>query len=109
MGIDGQEVIDAAPQSRSVSCAFLSRGQALAGTAFRSLLSDVEAREYDFSTRFIELAGEINTQMPYHVVTVSCGELSERRVALRGAKILVLGLPTRRTSTISESPSLKDH
>ena len=46
-----------------------------------------QARHYDFSTRFIEPAGEVNTGMPYWVV----GALSERGRAMKGAKVLVTG------------------
>jgi UDP-N-acetyl-D-glucosamine dehydrogenase len=51
-----------------------------------------KAREYDFSTRFIELAGEINTQMPYHVVRKLAEALNSRRKSLKGSRILILGV-----------------
>lgn len=51
-----------------------------------------KAREYDFSTRFIELAGDVNSSMPYFVVQRVAKALSEARKALNGAKILVLGI-----------------
>lgn len=67
-----------------------------------------KAREYDFSTRFIELAGEINTQMPYHVVDGIMRALNERRVAMNGAKILVLGIAYKKNvDDVRESPALK--
>ncbi|MGB9723997.1 MAG: nucleotide sugar dehydrogenase [Chloroflexia bacterium] len=51
-----------------------------------------KAHEYDFHTRFIELAGEINRAMPYFVREKVIRALNERGKALRGARILVLGL-----------------
>lgn len=51
-----------------------------------------KAREYDVMTRFIELAGEINTAMPSFVVSRAMEVLNEKGKALRGARILLLGL-----------------
>jgi UDP-N-acetyl-D-glucosamine dehydrogenase len=67
-----------------------------------------KAREYDFSTRFIELAGEINTAMPYHVVEAVAAALNERCRSLKGSRILVLGVAYKRdVDDLRESPSLK--
>ncbi len=67
-----------------------------------------KARQYDFSTRFIELAGEINTNMPYDVVDGLMHALNDRSKALRGAKILVLGVAYKKNvDDLRESPSLK--
>ncbi len=51
-----------------------------------------KARQYDFHTRFIELAGEINRQMPYFVREKVIRALNEQGKALKGARILLLGL-----------------
>ncbi len=51
-----------------------------------------KAREYDFHTRFIELAGEINLAMPYFVREKVIRALNERGKSLKGARVLVLGL-----------------
>ncbi|OGQ76928.1 MAG: UDP-N-acetyl-D-glucosamine dehydrogenase, partial [Deltaproteobacteria bacterium RIFOXYA2_FULL_42_10] len=51
-----------------------------------------KAREYDFSTRFIELAGEINTYMPYYVVEKAGSILNKTKKSLNGSKILILGV-----------------
>ncbi len=51
-----------------------------------------KAREYDFYTRFIELAAEVNGDMPYHTVQLVGRALNLRGQSLRGAKILVLGV-----------------
>ncbi|MFQ5614230.1 MAG: nucleotide sugar dehydrogenase, partial [Anaerolineae bacterium] len=50
-----------------------------------------KAREYDFHTRFIELAAETNQRMPYHIVELIARALGERGRGLRGAKVLALG------------------
>ena len=59
-----------------------------------------KAKEFDFHTRFIELAGEINTAMPYHVVSSVATALNKTKKALNGARVLVLER-TSETSTIS--------
>ncbi|MBI5653591.1 MAG: hypothetical protein HZC40_24550, partial [Chloroflexi bacterium] len=51
-----------------------------------------KAREYDFFTRFIELAADINQGMPYHVVKLISDALSARGKALKRARVLVLGV-----------------
>jgi UDP-N-acetyl-D-glucosamine dehydrogenase len=67
-----------------------------------------KAREYDFATRFIELAGEINTAMPYHVVDAVAAALNERQKSLKGSKILLLGVAYKKdVDDLRESPSLK--
>src|ERR1700722_2471285 len=67
-----------------------------------------KAREYDFATRFIELAGEINTAMPYHVVDALVGALNDRQKSLKGSRILVLGVAYKKdVDDMRESPSLK--
>jgi len=55
-----------------------------------------KAREYDFYTKFIELAAEVNQDMPYHVVEKVSAALSDRGKALRGARVLVLGVAFKR-------------
>ena len=67
-----------------------------------------KAREYDFSTRFIELAGEINLRMPYFVVEKAARILGTQRKSLRGAKVLVLGVAYKKDIPDErESPALK--
>ena len=67
-----------------------------------------KAREYDFATRFIELAGEINTAMPYHVVDAVAKALNERQKSLKGSKVLLLGVAYKKdVDDLRESPSLK--
>jgi len=67
-----------------------------------------KAREYDFATRFIELAGEINTEMPYHVVNAVASALNDRQKSIKGSKILLLGVAYKKdVDDLRESPSLK--
>ena len=67
-----------------------------------------KAREFDFATRFIELAGEINTSMPYQVVESVSEALNEREKSLKGSKILLLGVAYKKdVDDLRESPSLK--
>jgi len=67
-----------------------------------------KAREYDFHTRFIELAAEINEHMPYHVVSRILEALNTRGKSLNGAKILVLGVAYKKdVEDTRESPALK--
>jgi UDP-N-acetyl-D-glucosamine dehydrogenase len=66
-----------------------------------------KAKEYDFHTRFIELAGEINLNMPYHVVSSTATALNRERKSLNGANILILGVAYKRDiDDLRESPSL---
>jgi UDP-N-acetyl-D-glucosamine dehydrogenase len=66
-----------------------------------------KAKEWDFRTRFIELAGEINTGMPYHVITSVISALNRHKKSLNGARVLVLGVAYKRDiDDLRESPSL---
>ncbi len=67
-----------------------------------------KAREFGINTRFIELAGEINTRMPHYVMGKLAEALSTRfRVALKGARVLLLGLAYKKNvDDIRESPAL---
>lgn len=67
-----------------------------------------KAREFDFSTRFIELAVEVNLRMPYFVVEKAARILGQQRKSLRGAKVLVLGVTYKKDLPDNrESPALK--
>ncbi|HMF89059.1 MAG TPA: nucleotide sugar dehydrogenase [Candidatus Angelobacter sp.] len=66
-----------------------------------------KAKEWDFQARFIELAGEINTAMPYHVVDSVVAALNRGRKALHGSKVLVLGVAYKKDiDDLRESPAL---
>src|SRR5438045_1428129 len=67
-----------------------------------------KAREFEFQTRFIELAGEINWQMPYHVIERTMDALNEQGKALKGARVLILGLAYKKNiDDLRESPSIR--
>jgi UDP-N-acetyl-D-glucosamine dehydrogenase len=67
-----------------------------------------KAKEYDMPTRFIELAGEINTNMPYWVVNKIVAALNQKDKSLKGAKILILGAAYKKDiDDMRESPTLK--
>jgi len=67
-----------------------------------------KAREYDFQTKFIELAGEINMQMPYYVVNMTMEALNSHNKTLKNAKIMLLGAAYKKDiDDPRESPSLK--
>ena len=67
-----------------------------------------KAREVDYQTKFIELAGEINTKMPYYVVNKTMEALAARGKSLKGSRILVLGIAYKKNiDDQRESPSLK--
>lgn len=67
-----------------------------------------KAREYDFSTRFIELAGEINLRMPYFVMDKIGRALNDRERSIKGARILLLGIAYKKDiNDERESPALK--
>ena len=66
-----------------------------------------KAKEWDFQTRFIELAGELNTRMPYHVLTSVSSALNRHKKALNGACVLVLGVAYKKDiDDLRESPAL---
>src|SRR5262244_1030586 len=66
-----------------------------------------KAKEWDFRTRFIELAGEINTNMPYHVLESVARALNQQKKALNGSKVLLLGVAYKKDiDDLRESPAL---
>ncbi len=67
-----------------------------------------KAREYDFQTAFIELAGEVNVQMPLYVVQRTMSALNARRKPVNGARLLVLGVAYKKdVDDLRESPALR--
>jgi UDP-N-acetyl-D-glucosamine dehydrogenase len=66
-----------------------------------------KAKEFDFRTRFIELAGEINVAMPYNVIASTISALNQQKKAINGSKILVLGVAYKKDiDDLRESPAL---
>ena len=108
MGIDIHEVIDAAKTKPFGFQAFYP-GPGLGGHCIPidPFYLSWKAREFDFRTRFIELAGAVNTEMPYFVIGQIAEALNERSKSIKGSKILVLGLAYKRDiDDLRESPSL---
>jgi len=109
MGMDVWEVIDAAATKPFGFMPFYP-GPGLGGHCIPvdPFYLSWKAKEYDFATRFIELAGEINTAMPYHVVEAVGAALNDRSKALKGARIILLGITYKKdVDDLRESPSLK--
>jgi len=66
-----------------------------------------KAKEFDFAARFIELAGEINMAMPYHIVDFIAGALNGCSKALKGSKVLILGVSYKKDiDDLRESPAI---
>jgi UDP-N-acetyl-D-glucosamine dehydrogenase len=108
MNIDLFEVIDAAKTKPFGFQAFYP-GPGLGGHCIPidPFYLSWKAKQFDFRTRFIELAGEVNIAMPYYVIDQTIAALNDRRKALNGSKILVLGLAYKRDiDDLRESPSL---
>jgi UDP-N-acetyl-D-glucosamine dehydrogenase len=108
MGIDIHEVIDAAKTKPFGFQAFYP-GPGLGGHCIPidPFYLSWKAKEFDFRTRFIELAGAVNIDMPYFVIEQLASALNEQSKAMKGSKILVLGLAYKRDiDDLRESPSL---
>lgn len=109
MGIDIFEVIEAAKTKPYGFSAFYP-GPGLGGHCIPidPFYLTWKAREYDYSTRFIELAGEINSFMPYYVMDKVIEALDDKGRNLKGSKILLLGMSYKKNvDDMRESPSLK--
>jgi UDP-N-acetyl-D-glucosamine dehydrogenase len=108
MGIDIFEVIDAAKTKPFGYHAFYP-GPGLGGHCIPidPFYLSWKAKQFDFRTRFIELAGEVNTGMPYYVIEKTSIALNRQKKCLNGSRILVLGLAYKRdVDDLRESPSL---
>ncbi len=108
MGLDIWEIIDAAATKPFGFQPFYP-GPGLGGHCIPidPFYLSWKAKEVDFSTRFIDLAGEINTSMPYHVIDSVATALNERGKPLKGSNVLVLGLAYKKDiDDLRESPSL---
>ncbi len=108
MGIDIHEVIEAAKTKPFGFQAFYP-GPGLGGHCIPidPFYLSWKAKEFDFETRFIQLAGEVNGEMPYFVLEQIADGLNAHRKSINGSKILVLGLAYKRDiDDLRESPSL---
>src|ERR1700744_2770388 len=108
MGIDIWEVIDAASTKPFGFHPFYP-GPGLGGHCIPidPFYLSWKAKEYDFNTRFIELAGEVNERMPEFVVENVGKALNHHRKPLNGSKIMMLGMAYKKDiDDLRESPSL---
>lgn len=108
MGIDIWEVIEAASTKPFGFHPFYP-GPGLGGHCIPvdPFYLSWKAKEWDFRTRFIELAGEINTNMPYHVLASVTAALNTQKKSVNGARVLVLGVAYKKDiDDLRESPSL---
>jgi UDP-N-acetyl-D-glucosamine dehydrogenase len=108
MGIDIWEVIDAAATKPFGFQPFYP-GPGLGGHCIPidPFYLSWKAKEYDFNTRFIELAGEVNEAMPEFVVQQVSRALNQQKKCLNGSKVLMLGMSYKRDiDDLRESPSL---
>jgi len=109
MGIDIREVIDAAA-TKPFGFTPYYPGPGLGGHCIPidPFYLTWKAREYGLHTRFIELAGEVNTAMPDWVVGKLMDALNERSKALKGARVLILGIAYKKNvDDMRESPSVE--
>jgi UDP-N-acetyl-D-glucosamine dehydrogenase len=109
MGLDVWEVIQAASTKPFGFMPFVP-GPGLGGHCIPidPFYLTWKARQYEFHTRFIELAGEVNTQMPHYVVQRTMEGLNRERKTVNGARLLVLGVAYKReVDDLRESPALR--
>jgi UDP-N-acetyl-D-glucosamine dehydrogenase len=108
MGIDVWEVIDAA-STKPFGFQPFYPGPGLGGHCIPvdPFYLSWKAKEWDFQTRFIELAGEINVSMPYHVVSAISTALNRVCKPLNGSRVLILGVSYKKdVDDLRESPAL---
>jgi len=109
MGIDIFEVVDAAATKPFGFTAYYP-GPGLGGHCIPidPFYLTWKAREYGLHTRFIELSGEVNQAMPEYVVGKLMDGLNERGLALKGSRVLVLGIAYKKNvDDMRESPSVE--
>jgi UDP-N-acetyl-D-glucosamine dehydrogenase len=109
MGIDIWEVVDAA-STKPYGFMRFEPGPGMGGHCLPvdPFYLSWRAREYDTATEFIELAGKINQQMPYHCVEKIQRTLNDLGKAMRGARVAVLGVSYKPgVADTRESPALK--
>jgi UDP-N-acetyl-D-glucosamine dehydrogenase len=108
MGVDIWEVIDAA-STKPFGFQPFYPGPGLGGHCIPidPFYLSWKARQWDFEMRFITLAGEINTAMPFHVVSAVAAALNKRSKAVNGSSVLVLGVSYKKDiDDLRESPAL---
>ena len=108
MGLDIWEIIDAASTKPFGFHPFYP-GPGLGGHCIPvdPFYLSWKAKEFDFRTKFIELAGEVNVAMPYHVIAATISALNKHKKSINGSKVLVLGVAYKKDiDDLRESPAL---
>jgi UDP-N-acetyl-D-glucosamine dehydrogenase len=108
MGIDIWEVIEAA-STKPFGYSPFYPGPGMGGHCIPidPFYLSWKAKEFDFTTRFIQLSGEINVSMPYYVVSKAIDALNAKKKSVREANILILGVAYKRDiDDIRESPAM---
>jgi UDP-N-acetyl-D-glucosamine dehydrogenase len=108
MGLDIWEIIDAASTKPFGFHPFYP-GPGLGGHCIPvdPFYLSWKAKEFDFRTKFIELAGEVNVAMPYHVIAATIRALNQHKKSINGSKVLVLGVAYKKDiDDLRESPAL---
>jgi UDP-N-acetyl-D-glucosamine dehydrogenase len=109
MGIDLWEVVDAAA-TKPYGFMRFEPGPGMGGHCLPvdPFYLSWRAREFDMATEFIELAGKVNQQMPYHCVAKAQRALNDRGMSVKGARIAVVGVSYKPgVGDVRESPALK--
>jgi UDP-N-acetyl-D-glucosamine dehydrogenase len=109
MGIDIWEVVEAA-SSKPYGFMRFEPGPGMGGHCLPvdPFYLSWRAREFDMATEFIELAGKVNQQMPYHCVAKAQRALNDRGMSVKGARIAVMGVSYKPgVGDVRESPALK--
>jgi UDP-N-acetyl-D-glucosamine dehydrogenase len=109
MGIDIWEVVDAA-STKPYGFMRFEPGPGMGGHCLPvdPFYLSWRAREFDMATEFIELAGKVNQQMPYHCVTKVQRALNKSGMSVKGARVTVLGVSYKPgVGDVRESPALK--
>jgi UDP-N-acetyl-D-glucosamine dehydrogenase len=109
MGIDIWEVVEAAA-TKPYGFMRFEPGPGMGGHCLPvdPFYLSWRAREFDMATEFIELAGKVNQQMPYHCVAKAQRALNDRGMSVKGARIAVVGVSYKPgVGDVRESPALK--
>jgi UDP-N-acetyl-D-glucosamine dehydrogenase len=109
MGIDVWEVVQAA-STKPYGFMRFEPGPGMGGHCLPvdPFYLSWRAREFDMATEFIELAGKVNQQMPYHCVAKAQRALNDKGLSVKGARIAVLGVSYKPgVGDVRESPALK--
>ena len=109
MGIDIWEVVEAA-SSKPYGFMRFDPGPGMGGHCMPvdPFYLSWRAREFDMATEFIELAGKVNQQMPYHCVAKAQRALNDAGRSVKGARIAILGVSYKSgVGDVRESPALK--